>query len=275
MATATNPLLSSLIPGSNPTGNTLTVPYGAPSAPAGANPLMPAVPSGTTSNTATNPYSGGMVAPVSVSSTSPGGAVPSSGGFAANSGPFSTTNLLTPGATTGTTAPPSYGSTKTGSGATGVSPTGAALGIPTTNEGENKTLQNLNKTFGAGLGTAIYNFLAGGAGFNQDAINNMLAAMQPGFNQANENLVTQFGSTGNRFSSGAEIGLADQQSQQVLDEGQVEASMYEQSVNDFIGVLMTGAQLTANRKAQPTFLDQLLSGAQQAAAAVAGGEASK
>jgi hypothetical protein len=155
-----------------------------------------------------------------------------------------------------------------------VSPLGGALGVPTTGEGENKTLNSLNKTFGAGLGTAIYNFLAGGAGFNQDAINNMLAAMQPGFNQANENLITQFGSSGNRFSSGAEIGLADQQSQQVLSEGQLETQMYEQSVNDFIGVLMGSAQLSANRKAQPTFLDQLLSSAKsdvQAGAEAAAG----
>lgn len=270
MATTTNPLMTNLLPGNNPTGSTLVVPYGAPSAPAGSNPMMPAAPSTSSANPIVNPYSSGSVPSGNVNAAP---ATPSTA-FGANAGPFSTTNLLGgTGGTPGTTAPPSYGSTNTGSGATGVSPVGAALGIPTSGEGENKTLQNLNKTFGAGLGTAIYNFLAGGAGFNQDAINNMLAAMQPGFNQANENLVTQFGSTGNRFSSGAQIGLADQQSQQILSEGQLESQMYEQSVNDFIETLMGSAQLTANRKAQPTFLDQLLSGAQQAAGAAAGGAA--
>src|SRR5580658_2203506 len=153
MATATNPLMSALLPGSNPTGNTLTVPYAAPSAPQGANPMMPAVPSGSTSNTATNPYSSGAVAAAPV----PGSAPSNTLAFNANSGPFQTTGLLSgSGTAPGTSAPPSFGSGGADAGATGVSPLGASLGIPTSNTGENKLVQSLNKTFGAGLGTAIY-----------------------------------------------------------------------------------------------------------------------
>jgi hypothetical protein len=249
MATTTsNPNLTALLPGQNPTGNPITIPFGTSAAPAGQNPMLPSGPSSTSSSSpVVNPYN-----PQGTTSTF---SLP----FAADSGPYASTSLLAPPGSTGTSAPPpNTGSS--GSGATGVNPIGAGLGMPTTGKGENKTLQSLNKTFGAGLGTAIYNFLAGGAGFNQAAVNNLIAALQPGYQQDQQNLMTEFSAGGNRFSSGAQIGLSNLESNEQLNTGQLETQMYEQSVNDFIGVLMGSAQLSANRKAQPSFLDQLMSG---------------
>ena len=245
----TNPLLTSLLPGQNPSGNTLTVPYGTASASPGSNPLMPALPSGPTS-TVSNPYSAGLT-PASTSTGTP--AVPTAAGTTATP-----TNLLT-----GTTsaAPSAASTTNWGAGATGTSPIGAELGVPTDNTGENKTLQTLNKTFGSGLGTAIYNFLAGGAGFNQAAINNQFAALQPGYAQDQQNLLTEFGSSGNRFSSGAQLGLSNLQGTELLNEGQIESQEYETAVTDYINVLMGAAAPSATRKAQqPSVLDQVLSG---------------
>lgn len=219
--------------------------------------MMPQVPSGPSSSVA-NPYS--VSSPVNA--------------FPANSSPYTSTNLLTGTGTTPGTTPAPTGAGSYASGATGVSPLGASLGIPTTNTGENKTLKSLNATFGAGLGTAIYNFLAGGAGFNQSAVNNLIAALQPGYEQSQQDLLTEFSGGGNRFSSGAQIGLSNLASQEQLNIGSLESQMYEQSVDDFINVLMGASSASANRKAnQATTWDAISSAIGLGSSAASGAEA--
>jgi len=126
-----------------------------------------------------------------------------------------------------------------------------------------KLYSGLSKTYGDGPAHAILDFLTSGAGFNQSAINNLFAAMQPQIERGTENLETQFSATGNRFGSGAQIGTADFLSQVNLNEGQLETQMYEQSVNDYISTLLStsgqGAQRIAN---SPSTLDQIMSGLQ-------------
>lgn len=229
-----NSAIWSLAPGRNPTGNT-TVPLvdnppqiGSTS---GTNPVLPTnnLPSGAP---ATNTYDPTSVVPT----------------FGANSGPYSPTSLTTsPTASAGGTS-----GTPISAGGVG----GAMAGM--TQKGYNDFLHELDKTFGEGTGSMIASFLNSGAGFNQDAINNLFAALQPGYNRAQQQMVDQFSTSGNRFGSGAQIGLADLQSQQLLNEGQIETQVYEQSVSDYLNTLLNVGDTNAKSKASsPSLIDQI------------------
>jgi len=253
MSSFVNPVFYGAVPGANmnPTGSST------PNFPMNTtmvNPLLPPTTLSGSTSAASNPY--GIVPGAMPAYGSPYGApaTPSGGG----------TPTMTP-------APP-YASGRTGSGATGVSNLGAALGAPTTPMGENKLLQSLNKAYGAGIGTSLYNFLAGGAGFSQQAINNLVAFLQPQFEKSQENLLEQFSTGGNRFSSGAGIGYADLLGQQALDVGQLETQMYEQSINDFLSVLTGAGQTRSQQKLAGqqnlfSMLDTMISGGATAGAA--------
>lgn len=110
-----------------------------------------------------------------------------------------------------------------------------------------KMYSGLAKTYGDGPAHAILDFLTSGAGFNQDAINNMFAAMQPQIERGTESLENQFSATGNRFGSGAQIGTADYLSQVNLNEGQIEAQQYNQAISNYLSVLMGTSGATAQR----------------------------
>jgi hypothetical protein len=233
-----------LIPGSNTSGSTISVPFGPqqggqasiggnmnPFLPVttGTSTTIPSMPQGSVSTSAT----GGMPLPL-----------PSMLPYQQGNNPAPSL----PGGGTGTA--PGAGSpiiNRTNSGANTPSAGGAALGVPTTTGGENKLLQTLNKAYGAGLGTMLYNFLAGGAGFNQTAINNLIASLQPGFELDQQNLLSSFSAGGNRFSSGAQLGLSNLQGAEQLDVGNLETQMYEQSVQDFINVML-GAMSGSNAR---------------------------
>jgi hypothetical protein len=119
---------------------------------------------------------------------------------------------------------------------------------------------SLKKTYGDGTAHALLDFLTSGAGFNQDAINNLFAAMQPQIERGTESLINQFSTTGNRFGSGAQIGLGDYLSQVNLNEGQLESQMYEQAIQNYLSVLMPTAGANAQTKANsPSTLDSVLS----------------
>lgn len=229
MSSTTNPLLTNLLPGGNPTGNTLSVPYGSSggSTVSGSNPLMPAVPSGATSPAM--PYS----------TTT----------FAANSSPYtSATGPAVPSATS-TTGGNTFGQ--------GTTVGNTIAGSPALQTSLNTTL---GKNYGTGLASTIENFLGSGAGFNQQAINQVLAGLAPQDAQNLQDLLTSFSSTGNRFSSGAQIGTADLMSQENLNAGEIESSMYEQSVNDYLSTLMGIAGTSSQRiQTEPSTWDQVSS----------------
>lgn len=223
----------SLLPGSNPTGGPK---YGSegfvPGAgtSSGSNPMLlpPNLPA---SAPPANPYAGTVVPP----SGAPA--------FGANSGPYSSTSLFT-----------------TGSGGTGNPVSG--VGDITGRQG-GRTLGELQTMYGEGLGALMYQFLQSGAGFNQNAINNIFAALQPGINRGEEDLMSQFSASGNRFSSGAQIGLGDYLSQVNLNEGQIESQMYEQAVSKYMdvlnGVSSQNLQLKEFNMSQPGIFDDIIS----------------
>jgi hypothetical protein len=248
---ATNSL--ALLPGRNPAGSTVAGDYSispAIGSTSGQNPILPPpnIPSGAP---ATNPYAPGSVVPTSGIGTAPA--------FGANSGGYSPTNLAGPGAGTG--APP--GSTGIGGTLAGVTP-----------GGWNDFLHELDKTYGEGTGSLIGSLFQSGFGFNQSAVNNLLAALQPGIERGTESLAEQFSASGNRFGSGAQIGIADYLSQVQLNEGQIETQMYEQSVQDMISTLMGVAGGNEKRIASsPSTLDTILSGLNLGGAAAGGASA--
>jgi hypothetical protein len=233
----TNPAM--MLPGMNPSGSSVS--------------LSPWASSGSVSSTA-NPYAPVMT--TGGTGTIPGASPYNSTSPASGLLPFQSTGGPTSG--TGTPVPLSGTATGAGSptvtnssaGATTPSSAGAALGVPTTTGGENKLLQSLNKAYGSGMGTMLYNFLAGGAGYNQTAVNNLIASLQPGYEQDQQNLLSAFSAGGNRFGSGAQIGEATLEGQEQLNIGQLETQMYEQSVSDYINVMMGAASGSNARKMQ-------------------------
>jgi hypothetical protein len=240
MSAIPNPIYAGTYPGTIPptnvTGTNISVPGSSPSS-SGANPLLPSTGTSTSAPTSTNPFTAGF----------PSGTVPT---FGANTGgapaPSSGTGLFSavPGAPT------------TNAAAAAASPIGGANLMSSS---DIATLyQSLTKTYGAGTAHALLDFLTTGAGFNQQAINNLFAAMQPQIERGTESLENQFSATGNRFGSGAQIGTADYLSQVNLNEGQLETQMYEQSVSNYINTLMGTAGGEQSRIANsPSTMDTI------------------
>ena len=219
---------ASLVPGRNPTGvpgYEGTIPQiGSTS---GANPYLPQpnLPAGAPS---ANPFDTSVVPT-----------------FGANAGAYSTSNLLTP-------APPGQTNVSTAA----ASPIGGINLMTPRDLG--KLYGSLKASYGDGAAHALLDFLTTGAGFNQDAINNLFAALQPGINRGEEDLLNQFSTSGNRFSSGAEIGTADFLSQVNLNEGQIETQQYNQAIQNYMDVLMgTSKQIAQTTANSPSFLDTL------------------
>jgi hypothetical protein len=194
--------------------------------------------------TPANPY----MPQVNPSATGPANSNPYSSGFPANNGGYSSTPLASGGTGSSSTAPPAWGGSR---GLTGTSSNASNLGYPTNSTGQAELFTNLANTYGKGVATTLMNFLSSGAGFNQAAVNNLIAAMQPGFQNAQQNLLQQFSAGGSRFSSGASLGLSNLESQEQLNIGALESQMYEQSVSNYMDVLMGtlpgAAQTQANQ----------------------------
>jgi hypothetical protein len=157
--------------------------------------------------------------------------------FGANSGPYTTTSL----------------------GSSGPGGTNPITGTQTPRQA-GRSLTELQNMYGEGLGNLMYQFLQGGAGFNQDAINNLFASLQPGINRGEQDLMNQFSTSGNRFGSGAQIGLGDYLSQVNLNEGQLETQMYESAISNYMNVLTgVSTQNLQFKESQPGLLDSILS----------------
>ena len=99
----------------------------------------------------------------------------------------------------------------------------------------------------AAIAAELAKFIQGGAGFNPQVAQALIAAMQPQVERGTENIMEQFSAMGNRFGSPAAVGLGDFESQVNLNMGQIFSQLYEQSVTNYLEVLMG-----AGKKA-PTF----------------------
>lgn len=240
MGSVVNPIFSGMVPGGmNPTGNQLSLLDVAKTG-KGTNPLLPqTATTGTSGTISANPYD---VVPTGTSTTATTGG-PS---FPANVGPYpSTTNLGAAGTTAGGGPSTPFG--------------GFLSGM--TNKDISRLFDSLKKTYGDGMAHMILDFLQGGAGFNQQAVNNLLASLQPGIERGEENIMEQFSAMGNRFGSPAALGIGDFLSQVNLNEGQLVTQMYEQALDRFMNVMMGTAETGAKRiAASPTGLDSILQG---------------
>lgn len=226
MGTVANPIFAGVVPGGmNPTGNQISLLDFAKSG-KGTNPLLPqTATTGTSGTVSTNPYD---IAPTGTTTTATTGG-PS---FPANVGPYpSSTNLGAAGTPAGATSSTQFG--------------GFLSGM--TNKDISRLFDSLKKTYGDGMAHMILDFLQGGAGFNQQAVNNLLASLQPGIERGEENIMEQFSATGNRFGSPSATALGDFLSNVNLNEGQLVTQMYENALNSFINVMMGTAETGAKR----------------------------
>jgi hypothetical protein len=239
MGSVTNPMFSGLVPGGgmNPTGNMLSLLDLTQKGNKGANALLPNTNLSTSSVGTSNPYDivpGGTTAPPA---------------FPANTGPYSSSTNLG--------APPGSPTTNVGQAAS--SPFSFLNAMSPKDLG--RLFNSLKATYGDGMAHLILDFLTSGAGFNQQAINNLLASLQPGIERGEEDLMAQFGASGNRFGSGAQIGLADYLSRVNLNEGEIVTQMYQDALNRFMDVMMgTSKEVAPVMQDQPTTFDQILSG---------------
>jgi hypothetical protein len=94
--------------------------------------------------------------------------------------------------------------------------------------------------FSAGDAALLYNFLQSGAGYNPQVAQALIAAMQPGIQKGQADIMEQFSSMGLTSSSPAALGFADYMSNVQLNEGQIFANLYEQSVQNYLNVLLAG-----------------------------------
>jgi len=230
MGSTPNPLL---LTGNNPTGANLGNPLVMMDfAEKGPNALLPMV--GTSGSKGSAPQNN----PFAITTT--GGAVPGSPtattapNFPANTSPYpSSGGALLPGGGTNAT------------GGSASDPFGLGKMSP---KDYTRLFNDLKKTYGDGTAHMILDFLSSGAGYNQSAINNLLASLQPGIQRGEADIMEQFSAMGNRFGSPAAVGLGDFLSQVNLNEGQLVTQMYEQSLQDFINVMMGTSDKTSQRK---------------------------
>lgn len=127
--------------------------------------------------------------------------------------------------------------------------------------------------FSAGVAGELANFLANGAGFNPAVAQALIAAMQPQVQNQQAQILEQFGSQGMRDSSNAALGLSNYMSQVNLNEGEIWANLYEQSVQNYMNVLLAGKQSTQPKGSMFQNLMQYMNTAANAtssAAAMAG-----
>lgn len=125
---------------------------------------------------------------------------------------------------------------------------GAPTGLnPWTSLGLDKT--NSNNLFRAfkdagvpsGLAEAMAGFMGSGAGFNPQVLNAIFASLQPQISRGQSDIMEQFGSQGLGMSSPAAIGMGDFMSQVNLNEGQIASQLYEQSIQNYMKVLLGGS----------------------------------
>ena len=273
MSTVTNPLYSGLVAGMNPTGNQINIGGAVPGATTGVNTFLPqaGVSTSPTAPVSPNPFAGGAVPGAMAPPTTPGmppvaqgtpgapGTTPAVPGINAAGGYGTSGGALLPGGGTNAT------------GANASDPFGFGQ---MTNKDKGRMFDNLKKTYGDGMAHMLMDFLSSGAGYNQQAISNMLASLQPGIERGQENLMEQFSASGNRFGSGAQIGLGDYLSQVNLNEGQLVTQMYEDSLNKFMDVMMGTAGQNAGRIANsPSVWDSIMGGMGLASSGAKGLEA--
>ena len=96
------------------------------------------------------------------------------------------------------------------------------------------------------LASSLAAFLKGGAGYNPQVLQSIFASLQPQVARGEADIMEHFGAEGMGMSSPAAIGMGDYLSQVNLNEGQIASQLYEQSVQNYLQVLLGGS----NNKSQ-------------------------
>ena len=229
MSTTPNPLVSQVPGMTNPTGVQVSGPLAAGS-------------------TYVNPYLTGSSL----------GSVPGSASPAPTSSDTSTTSST--GTLGATSAPPL--ATAPGSGPLGVT-IGQTSPLNTSiNPADNAALlKNLQKMYGKGVGSTLYQFLVSGAGYNPNVVQAEIQQMQPQIETGLQDLQEQFAVAGGSGSSSAGIGEADYLSQVTADENALFAQQYEQAIQNYMNVLLpTSKTAAAYQASTPSTLDEILGG---------------
>jgi hypothetical protein len=129
--------------------------------------------------------------------------------------------------------------------------------IPSPNIGGTATgaSQDLTGAFGS-FAPYIQQLLSSGGGYNPQAISAILAQMQPGIQQGQQNVAEEFGAAGGRFSSAAATGIANYNSQVNLNEGDIMSQLYEQSYQNYMNEVMgIGGQVAQYNQSKPSAWD--------------------
>lgn len=116
---------------------------------------------------------------------------------------------------------------------------GNPAGIPAGGGDVGATYQGLVQSgMRPGIANLFSNLLQSGLGYNPQVVKALLASLQPQINRGSAQLMEQFGGAGLGESSAAAIGMGDYLSNVALSEGQLISNLYEQSVNNYMQVLM-------------------------------------
>lgn len=179
------------------------------------------------------------------------------------------TALKPMGATPGAlpTTPPGTPGAFPANGTTGATGTVTNPSLDTLSSGSGANpdmLKQLQNDYGAGVGQEIYNMLSQGL-FNPQVAQALIAAMQPQINRGLSATEGAFGAEGARFSSSAQIGVGDYESQAVLGENQVLANMYQTDQAEQLQ-LLEGILPTVNKEQDDSehsgILSDILGGAE-------------
>jgi hypothetical protein len=114
----------------------------------------------------------------------------------------------------------------------------------------------INMGYPAGVATLLQTFLAGGAGYNPAVAKNLIASLQPSISRGEADIMEQFGSKGLADSSAAAIGFGDYLSQVDLNIGEILSGLYEQSIQNYLSVLL-GSTSGRNEHKKPGALQQI------------------
>jgi hypothetical protein len=106
----------------------------------------------------------------------------------------------------------------------------------TGNQVPQNLLNELNQTYGSGMGNEINNLLTNGL-FNPQIAAAFLNAMGPGNAQGLASVQNSFGAEGSRFGSAAALGIGNYESQVNLNEQSTLAGMYENAQTEQLQLL--------------------------------------
>jgi len=226
------------------------------------------------SNNAPQPIPGGYSNPSGNNMSQGQGAAMSSG---ITPGALPSPNGMTPGAVTGT-----GGGGGTAFPANGTASTTATPGLASLNSGFGSSMsptqlssfiKGLDATYGVGQGTLIANMLTQGL-FNPQVAQALINAMQPNIERGLVSTEGAFAGEGARFSSSAQIGVGDYESQATLGENQVLANLFTQDQQMQLNLLEQtnpAVQQTIANENSGGWLNDLLGGLEIAGGIASGG----